>query len=907
MKKITLLVFFGCLTLGQIMAQTGGLRGKVRSETGELLPFANIYIKNTQSGTASNADGEYEIRLPSGRQQVVFQFVGYQTVEKTVEIGTTLQTLDVAMPLLVYQLKEVEVRAGREDPAYTIMRKAIAKAKIHKLQVDAYDCRVYLKGTGRVLDIPWVAEGRLKKEGVVKGKTYLSETVADLHFEQPNVYKQKVLAMRSSDIDPKNVSPMDYVNATFYDPDVAGTVSPLAPSSFAYYAFKLENTFRDRNYTVNKIRVIPRSKGDDVWGGYIYIVEDKWCIHSLQLDTEKLGFKVHIEQTYAPVEADVFMPVGLQARIGGRYLGFEGEFSYVASLSNYKVKLNPKFIPEVKLIDEKIERERAEQAKKIAQASKKAPSADPSKELEEALNEGRELRRKDLKKMMKQAEKEQLAQERKAAKAKNETPPSEITSNYSLTIDSLATKKATTFWDTLRPIPLTQFETKSYTERDSLRRVDSLDRAKSKAPEDSTLQGKPKKRKRFGFGDVFTGYTFRTGKQSSFEYSSLLQNVNFNTVEGYAMNLRLTYRRSFARDTVKRTSGQFSFSPLVRYSFARNVLLAKADLKLRPPKWRTPLLWLDGGRFVEQLNPQIPLPPFLNTLTTLLLEQNFMKLYERDYVRARFERELFPGFTLNAAAELAQRRQLNNNSDWRLINWREREYTPNQPENSEFAGQDLGLATFPDHRAALLSLAVDYKPLIRYRMRNGRKIRDDEASPVLRLQYRKGLADADFDFLSLGIQHQAKMGIRGKLGYAVTAGRFFNRNRVYFPDFAHFLGNRVFVQFTDPVRGFRMLDYYRASTSQEFLEAHGYLQFRKLLLTQFFALRALGIKENIFAHYLLTPTIHNYTEVGYTLDGVLRLFRLEGVAVFENGQYRDWGIRLGITTTFGFGVGVGDD
>jgi hypothetical protein len=58
----------------------------------------------------------------------------------------------------------------------------------------------------------------------------------------------------------------------------------------------------------------------------------------------------------------------------------------------------------------------------------------------------------------------------------------------------------------------------------------------------------------------------------------------------------------------------------------------------------------------------------------------------------------------------------------------------------------------------------------------------------------------------------------------------------------------------------------------------------------------MGIRENIFFNYLLTPTTRNYTEVGYSIDGILRIFRIEAAASFLDGEYLDFGVRLGITT-----------
>lgn len=58
----------------------------------------------------------------------------------------------------------------------------------------------------------------------------------------------------------------------------------------------------------------------------------------------------------------------------------------------------------------------------------------------------------------------------------------------------------------------------------------------------------------------------------------------------------------------------------------------------------------------------------------------------------------------------------------------------------------------------------------------------------------------------------------------------------------------------------------------------------------------LGVKENVFVNYLATPSSEHYTEVGYGIDNILRIFRIEGAAAFRDGKYYDWGIRIGIAS-----------
>ena len=114
------------------------------------------------------------------------------------------------------------------------------------------------------------------------------------------------------------------------------------------------------------------------------------------------------------------------------------------------------------------------------------------------------------------------------------------------------------------------------------------------------------------------------------------------------------------------------------------------------------------------------------------------------------------------------------------------------------------------------------------------------------------------------------------------------------------MGNRVPIATSDPVGSFRLLDYYRNSTMDKYAAVHLHYQFRKFLFTQIPEVWIMGIKENLFVNYLATPTSKNYTEVGYSIDNIFRIFRIEAAASFRDGKYEDWGILLGIASNLGF-------
>ena len=295
MKKQVLFIFLlyvsitAVLSSNQTVAQ--GIKGKVTSSNGEPLAFASVYIRNLGDGVPTNEEGNFEYKLPKGVYDVLVQYLGFKSQLETIMVTDEWIVKDFVLESQDYTLAEVEVRAGAEDPALTIMRKAIAKAKYHRLQIQKYSMTVYLKGTGKLTDAPFFMRKTIEKEGLKLNEAYTSESVSRITFTQPNKVEEKVISIRTNG-DNQSTSPAPYIQTTFYQEKINGIISPLSRSAFQYYKFKYEGSFFDQNVMVSKIKVTPRSRGEQVFEGFIYIIEDLWAIHSLNLQTSLLGFQI---------------------------------------------------------------------------------------------------------------------------------------------------------------------------------------------------------------------------------------------------------------------------------------------------------------------------------------------------------------------------------------------------------------------------------------------------------------------------------------------------------------------------------------------------------------------------------------------------------------------------------------
>jgi hypothetical protein len=102
----------------------------------------------------------------------------------------------------------------------------------------------------------------------------------------------------------------------------------------------------------------------------------------------------------------------------------------------------------------------------------------------------------------------------------------------------------------------------------------------------------------------------------------------------------------------------------------------------------------------------------------------------------------------------------------------------------------------------------------------------------------------------------------------------------------------------NPVGAFRMLDYYLYSTDEEYAYALFNYQFRHFALTQFNHFKRSGIRENIIFNTLFTPQSNQYAEIGYGINYIFRIFRVEFVTSWQDFAYKDFAVRVGIATDF---------
>jgi hypothetical protein len=819
------LLLLGCFVPD---ASAGVLKGWIKDAKGISLPYATVFVQGATTGTTANAQGEYSLTLGPGKYIVSCQFIGARQQDFSFTIsGDEVITHNFTLADEGLQMTEVVVKATDEDPAYRIIRKAIAKRAFHLKQVKSFQSGIYLKGVFRTTQTPDKILGKKidKKDLGVdtngKGVIYLCEEIADYFAQEPDKEKTIIHSVRESgDANGLGFAQIPSV-ITFYENNVQiikqiaprGFVSPIAENAVSFYAYKLEGDFIEQDRTIYKIKVTPRRKFEPLFEGYIYIVDGDWAIHSLSLITnEKSGIEylesLRIDQVFLPLREDtwviksqVFRPV---MSIFG--FGFTGHF--VTVYNNQKVN--------------------------------------------------------------------------------EPVPDSVFNTKIISTYDKMANKKDTAYWSAFRPIPLEADEARDYHVKDSIathpvdpRVEDSLRRKSNRVkPLDILLYGK-----------TLTG----AKNKQTFALASLIFFTNYNSVEGLNIAPELRYRRTL--DTGK----TLNLRLIPRYGFENrhfNAMLGgsytQQDHSWRGRDWTA---GAEGGKYVFQYNPANPVNPLRNTFSTLLYNQNYLKIYERWDAAAYFRRNMGNGLQWNVKLNYQHRLPLANESAYSWVKDDKAPMTENIPA-------ELSRYDFPEHKAFLAHIGIVWKPGMRYiQYPDYKSAVNNTAWPTFSLAYDKGIPEVlgskvDYDKWRLGIEGEGHFKLLGVLSYNLSAGGFLNDKYASLPDLKHLNGNQFFLA-APYLKSFQLAPYYKFSNTENLYgEAHVEYNLYGLFTNKIPLFRQLKWYFILGTNTFYAGNDNYYSEAFLSVDNIgfklYRLLRIDFVHSWENNGMNRTGIRIGL-------------
>ena len=351
MKKITLYTLLLCC-----FSSFAQITGRITDTKQNPLSFVSVYLDKTVAGTISNDNGNYELNIKkTGDYSVVFQFLGYKTIKKSVSIASFPFQLNVILEDEKIILDEISI-STKDNPANKIIRSVINSKDKNTDKLANYTASFYSRGLSKIKDAPDKILGQGLGDfgggldSTRSGIIYLSETISEIAYQKrPKKFKEKITASKRSGKDNGvSFNRAEDANFNFYDNNIqfaTDLVSPISSNAFGYYRFKLEGTFYDKNgKLINKIKVIPKRKNDRVFNGYIYIVEDDWALYGV--DVSVTGAQINIpaldtltlkqDLNYSE-ENDSWVLISQSIAFKVDFFGFkvDGKFSYVYSNYNF--------------------------------------------------------------------------------------------------------------------------------------------------------------------------------------------------------------------------------------------------------------------------------------------------------------------------------------------------------------------------------------------------------------------------------------------------------------------------------------------------------------------------------------------------------------------------------------------
>ncbi|AUC21435.1 hypothetical protein BTO15_04620 [Polaribacter sejongensis] len=786
------------------------VKGNITDTNNAPLSFVSIYLDETVTGTTSNDNGAYILNVnKKGKHTVVFQILGYTTLKKEINITSFPFELNVQLEEENVQLAEISI-STKDNPANRIIRNTIANKDKNTDKYAKYTAKFYSRGLYKIKDAPEKFLG--KNLGDFGGA--LDSTRSGI------IYLSETVSEIHFQKNPKK----------FKEKIIASKVSGKDNGISFNRAEDANINFYDNSVTFGSDLISPIST--NAFGYYNFRLEGSFydtngkLINKIKLlpkrknDRVFNGYLYIVEDDWAIYGADVSV-TGAQVNIPiVDVLNLKQNYNYSEA--------NDAWVLISQSIDFKVD----------------------------ALGFNFDGRFSS------------------AYSAYNFTPKyNENTfTNEVLSFEKQATEKDTLYWNTLRPVPLTEEETVDYKFKDSLKVV-----RKSKKYLDSVN----KKQNKFNLLSSVTGYTYRNSYEKwAISYNGLINDFNFNTVQGFNVSLGGSYFKK-QNDTGK----WWNVGGKVNYGFS--------DKRIRPTFFLTknwndisrPKMTISGGITTAQFNGRNPLMKLNNTVSSLMRRLNYLRIYEKEFAKINYSEEIVNGIYLATSFEYANRKPLFNTTDYSFAKQdKNGGYKPNNPSDV--------IDVFEEHKIATLNVGATFVFGQKYLSYPDRKENiDNEKYPSLNVNYTKrfGASNSELnsDVFTANLTQDINAGNYGEFSYNVRGGVFLKKKDIAFMDFLQANGNQLLFPLDRELSSFGLLEYYKFYTNDKYAEAHIQHDFKGAILGKIPLLNKLNLHLVGGAKTLVMADKKPYTEYSIGLDnigfGKWRFLRVDYVRSFHGG------------------------
>ncbi len=845
MKRHVPLVLLAWLSMMSAMA--GRVSGTVTDDKGAILPYASVFVKGTSKGTTANNQGRYVLELDEGSYILVCQYVGYTRQEKKIVVSKETLTVDFSLPLQRTTMKEIVVKPGGEDPAYEIIRHAIKMRKQYENPIDSFTCEAYIKTLIKTRKLP----------GKIFGKTLSESDRKDMGVDSTG---RGIIYLSES-----------LTKIAFKKPDkVKLEVLSGRESGTSGYGFNFPTfiNFYSNNVNMFITQISPRGFVSPIADGALNYYRYKYLGSFFEDGKEINQIRVTPRRKYEPLFSGTINITEGDWRIHSLDLVLtkESQLEIIDTMA-------------IKQIQIPITPELWRTKDQVVYFTFNRFGVDATGTFLNVYN------KYDLKPAFRR----------------------KYFNNVIVQYDTAVNKKTVAYWDSIRPVQLEPEELKDYKVKDSIFQTDR-DSSFSTRVMDSLRKKQTRITPLNIFFGGFTRQNFNPAHPFSYTWQPILNGLEYNTVEGVVVNLEATLNKSFPK-----SEERLSFTPHLRYGFSDALFNAYGTLVLakRAFQWddnggsANRSAWtLAGGTRVSQFNKDDPITPLLNSAYTLLLRDNYMKTYENYFAELKYTNRFDNGLRVTGDILYEDRFPLNNTTNFSIFGSQQKEFTPNYPY--EITDQQ-----FTANQALIAGLDVQFKPGQRYIEFPHYKMAIGSKYPTLELSYQVGIksllgSDANFDKWQFKIWDDVNFKLQGLLRYSFSIGGFLDTKSVYVMDYQHFNGNQTIFA-SQYLNSFQIAPYYANSTTASFY-AVGHLEhhFNGMLTNKVPLFKKLNWDLVVGANAFYVNQQNNYVEIFGGLENILKLFRVDFVASYLNGNSSQFGIRIGLGGLLGGMLSAGN-
>ncbi len=745
------------------------------------------------------------------------------------------------------------VKAQRISPD-SVLRSSRLLAQSHAAQIRHIKFDVKIKERNRFTHFPELAQKRLERiEGIRAQQWYGKLTEESVYLGAMNQMIHDIKLTQG--FHNQQAQPSLFFWPDFYQDYVGGMcISPLNYHADSFYRFEFLGYKQIENQSAYQFRVIPEFNTDRLFNGTIILSEDGWLIEfSGQVESDAISYLIHLQNQFVH---DRWLPKELNFTVSGGLLGIKGVYEIQETVESPMLTWEPQVNDFIKPSNNK----------EILNISARAFDEVYASQLLANLHHG-------ITRKWKQRTQSDLISVDSVHIRKESALGVDLQKEaFFADLDSNSAQPASAKYDALA-IPTLRFDHFIFS-------------------------------RSFYFGD-------RRANYYPFEiyYKSPVFDSNYNTVEGFVSNVALVFRKRWAQYRFLETE------VLGRRAFGINRSTGYYKIKYVTEKSD---VGFSFGDYIAQYNPDNSISPEMNSLSSLLLKNNPMKIYRKEYVNFNAIKRISSAFYFKLFAEYSYRSQMDNTNDYYWINYLNRTFSGNNPTNEEYQ-----LVGFKNHYSMVTQVNLIFRPFLSYSYQNGYRNSDWSSSPLIQLKYRAGWpnvfkSSTDFQHLEISYMQNTNLSPWVKSGFILNAGTYLGKAPAYFMDYKHFNGGMNLVQTGDMLASHRLIGYYQNftsganqrlnvnhyaySTAGNYVEALSQFQFTNLWLKPLLGTKKAYIKELLIANAVYLPRQNLfYQEIGYGLDGVIKVLRVEAIANFTNGTFNYIGFRLNINSRIRIG------